>query len=69
MLNQRRQYQDNELEQYDLIYRELVKLYGNISNYLSIPEYADDTAADADTDLKSGRFYTTTGSRAVYVKP
>lgn len=36
----------------------------------SIPNYADDTAADADADLDSGALYTTTaGGRIVYRKP
>lgn len=69
MINQRRQYQDNQLEQLDLIYMELVKLYNNISTNFAVPEYADDTAADADTDLKSGTFYKVTGDRTVYIKP
>jgi hypothetical protein len=31
--------------------------------------YADDAAADADTDLPSGALYKLTGSRAIYQKP
>jgi len=69
MLNTRRQYQDNEIEQLDLIYKELVKLYENLYNYLNVPEYADDTAADSDVNLKSGRFYKITGSRTINIKP
>ena len=34
-----------------------------------IPEYADDTAADADTSFESGKLYTVTGDRTVYKKP
>jgi hypothetical protein len=39
-------------------------------NSLATPNYADDTAADADVNLVSGDFYTTTaGGRAVFKKP
>jgi hypothetical protein len=42
-----------------------------LNNPLVYPltSYADDAAADADTDLPSGSFYKITGSRAVYQKP
>jgi len=35
----------------------------------SIPNYANDAAADADADLDSGALYTTGGSRTVHRKP
>lgn len=69
MINQRRQYQDNQLEQLDLIYMELVKLYNNISTNFAVPEYADDAAADADSSFESGKLYTVTGDRTIYKKP
>lgn len=38
--------------------------------WLTLPTYADDAAADADTGLPSGALYRTTGGgRAVYAKP
>ena len=36
---------------------------------VTVRDYADDAAADADTTLASGGLYTITGSRAVYRKP
>lgn len=36
---------------------------------ISIPEYANDAAADADPNLMSGGLYRLPGSRAVYQKP
>lgn len=72
MLNQRRQYQSKELEQLDEIYLELVNFYNKLGTLLlitDIPEYADDTAADADTSFESGKLYTVTGDRTVYKKP
>lgn len=36
---------------------------------IEIPEYADDNAADADSDLVSGAPYSVTGDRTVYRKP
>ena len=71
MLNQRRQYQSKELEQLDELYMEMVKLYDKLGTLLlitNIPEYADDTAADASS-LESGKLYTVTGDRTVYRKP
>jgi hypothetical protein len=35
----------------------------------TLTEYANDAAADADSDLPSGAFYKVTGDRAVYQKP
>lgn len=35
----------------------------------TIPSYADDAAADADSDLPSGALYRVSGNRAVYRKP
>ena len=41
-----------------------------VDPYSDIANYADDTAADADTNLASGALYTTTaGGRAVFRKP
>ena len=49
----------------------MVKLYDNLGTLLlitSIPEYADDAAADASS-LESGKLYTVTGDRTIYKKP
>ena len=72
MLNKRRQYQSKELEQLDELYIELVKFNNKLDTLLlitNIPEYADDAAADSDTDLKSGSIYTVTSDRTIYKKP
>jgi hypothetical protein len=36
---------------------------------VTVRDYLNDAAADADTTLTSGGLYTITGSRAVYRKP
>lgn len=47
-----------------------MKLTGTTFNVIpSIPNYANDAAADADADLDSGALYTTGGSRTVHRKP
>jgi hypothetical protein len=46
---------------------DLLMASGKIS--ASIPNYANDAAADADVNLLSGQLYRTGGGRAVYQKP
>lgn len=66
---------DNVLALYNEF--ETVTLYSNglngwfIKNWVNkyIPIYADDAAADADSNLRPGHQYRVTGDRAVYVKP
>lgn len=48
----------------------LITLDGNNNIYVTgFPEYADDAAADADTNLPIGCLYKLTGDRAIYQKP
>ena len=37
--------------------------------YTGLPDYVDDAAADADTNLLSGSLYLITGDRTIYLKP
>lgn len=72
MITQRSTYKSDDEVLFESIYSELVKLNENLETIIltiDTPEYADDTAADADTTLLSGYFYTVTGDRTVYKKP
>ena len=73
-------YQSKEVEQLAKILKELEHLYGNLDTLLTtlsnvekivstIPVYASDAAAVADTNFPSGNFYTITGSTVIHVKP
>lgn len=59
-----------ELQYLQDILLQLKELDLNIEQLLQLPSaYVNDAAADADTSLLSGKFYTITGDRTIYIKP